>query len=226
MTPAFELFPKSYHLVRKNIWVFVTLCIFPLIIGLSNGVWVVDSQRHFHTDAPVIWGAIGTSTLPAYAWGGFGITLIFAMVLAIILQIMTQAAQLDVSMGKSANLSRAWKVVKARGLQMLGLYLLVGLITAVGFVLFIIPGIIMLRRYFVAPYVLLENKEMGVWDAMEKSAQLTKQDPWSVYSILGLMLLFSLFGVFPIIGWIAAFLLHFFYSVAPAIRYQELKKIN
>jgi len=226
VTPAFELFPKSYELIKNNFGTFAALYIFPLIIGLSNGTWVVDSRRSWHTDFPAGAAVLGNSTLPAYAYGGLGIALLIAMVIAIFLQIMTQAAQLEVSEGRKPKFGQLLQVARQRFWQMLGLYIWVGLITLVGFILFIVPGIIMLRRYFVAPYVLLENQKMGISYAMQKSADITKRDSWSVYSIMGVMVLFALFGALPLIGWIIAFGLRFFYSAAPALRYQELKKLS
>jgi hypothetical protein len=38
-------------------------------------------------------------------------------------------------------------------------------------------------------------------------------------------ILIAMLGLFPLIGWIFAFGLGFLYQVAPAIRYQELKKL-
>jgi hypothetical protein len=242
VTPAFELFPKSYGLVKKNLSVFALLYIFPLIIGLSNGAWVVDSRRHWHTDVPVGLNAVGHSTLPAYAYGGVGIALVFAMAIAIFLQVMTQSAQLEAAEGRKVQFSSLLKTAKARLLQMLGLYLAVGVVLLISFlplilyvalglpslfsVILLVPPAIVLRRYLFAPYVLLEDDKKSVWEAMEQSAALSLKDSWSVYSLLGVMILFSLFGVVLLIGWIAAFLLQFFYSVAPALRYQELKKLG
>jgi uncharacterized membrane protein len=212
--------------VRDNFTVFALLYLFPLIIGLSNGTWVVDSRRSWHNDVPVATNTLGNSTLPAWAWGGLGIAFIFALLIGVLLKIMIQQGQLQASSGHRLSLSELFKVARASYWQMFGLYLLVGLVTLIGFILFIIPGIIMLRRYFLAPYVLLENKGMGIWGAMEESAKITRRDSWSIYSIFGVMILFTLFGVLPLIGWIIAFGLHFFYTVAPALRYQELKRLS
>lgn len=242
VTPAYELFPKSYEYVRKNIWVFAVLYIFPLIIGLSNGAWAVDSRRHWSTDGEVASNALAGPTLPAYAYGGFGVALLFALIIATVLQIMLQSAQLEASEGRSVNLSRAWSTFRKVGLQMFGLYMAVAVmllislvpmliyiaigLPAIGAIILLIPAAIMLRRYFLAPYVLLDNPGMPVWEALNKSAELSLKDPWSIYSIMGVLIIFALFGAVPLIGWIAAFALHFFYNVAPAIRYRELKKLN
>jgi uncharacterized membrane protein len=249
VTPAFDLFLKSYDLVKENFTVFALLYIFPLIIGLSNGTWVVASHRSWSNDTPVAANTLSTSTLPAYAWGGFGVALLFALAIAVALQVMLQAAQLESSHGRRPKISHLWQIVKKRGWQMFGLYLAVSfmvllsfiplliflaigltslpiLLAIIGVLIFIFPAVVMVRRYFVAPYVLLDDDSIGVWAAMDKSAKITLRDTGSVYSIMGVMILFSLFGALPLIGWIISFGLHFFYNVAPALRYQELKKLG
>jgi uncharacterized membrane protein len=108
---------------------------------------------------------------------------------------------------------------------MFGLYLLMGLYIFVGLILFIIPGLIMLRRYFLAPYVMLDTR-CGITEAMERSAELSKPYSGYIWGMIGVMFLISLFNVVEGIGWMAAFVLGMLYSVAPALRYQELKEIH
>jgi uncharacterized membrane protein len=238
VTPALELLFKSREMVKKNFKVFAVLYFFPLVIGLSNGFWVVDSQRHFTPDTLDAANAIGTPALPAYAYAHFSFIFLVALALAVVLKIMLQAAQLQAAEGHKVSLKVLWQVVKKRGWQFFGLYLAVSILICIWLVpaflfrdmlielICFIPAIIMLRRYFVASYVLLENKDMGVWQAMERSARLTGRDSWSIYALIGVMALFALFGIIPYLGWLIAFLLLFYYSAAPAIRYQELKKFD
>lgn len=226
LTGAFDLLPKSYRLITKNLGIFALLWLFPLIAGLSNGVWTLGEERRLGADSLVAANATGNSLPPVYVWGGFGLMFLLALAIGVIIQIMTHQAELEAAQHKKPKLSRLWSVVKDKGWQMFGLYLLVGLITLAGFILLIVPGIIMLRRYFLAPYVMLDGGNMGIREAMEKSAAMTTGYSGSIYRIVGLMLLFAMFGIIPLLGWIAAFFLQFFYSAAPAIRYQELKNIK
>lgn len=225
LTGAFELYPKSYQLVKRNWLLFALLYAFPAIIGLANGFIGLEDQRHWHSDAPVIANAVNNAGLPFYVWAGLSLGLLIMLAVAIALRIMLHSAQLQASRHIRPRFAQLWQTVKSRGVEMVKLYLLVSVITVVGFFLLIIPGIIMLRRYFLSPYVLLDNDRMSAWDAMEKSAQMSKPYPISIYAIYGVMLLFSLVGIIPLVGWIGAIALAFFYNLAPALRYQELKKI-
>jgi uncharacterized membrane protein len=161
-----------------------------------------------------------------YSFVGFGILwFLFSLLAGTVIQIMTQEAQLEASEGNNLDFSRLWAVVKDIGWRMFGLYLLIGLYIIVGLILFIIPGLIMLRRYLLAPYVMLDTR-CGITEAMEKSAELTKPYSGYIWGIIGVMFLIGLFNIIPGIGWMIAFVLGMFYSVAPAIRYQELKEIH
>ena len=83
----------------------------------------------------------------------------------------------------------------------------------------------MLRRYFLAPYVMLDTN-CGIKEAMDKSATMSKPYSRAIWGVIGVMLLIGFINVIPYIGWMVAFVLGMLYSVAPALRYQELKKIN
>jgi uncharacterized membrane protein len=119
----------------------------------------------------------------------------------------------------------SWKTAKELGWRMFGLYILIGLYIFVGFILLIIPGLIMLRRYFLAPYVMLDTK-CGITEAMERSAEISKPYSGYVWGIIGVMFLIGLLNAVPGIGWMFAFAFGMLYSVAPALRYQELKDVH
>lgn len=224
LTGAFDLFPKSYEIVRNNLGVFAFLFLFPFLVGAGNGVWTIDNERHLDSDGQVFLNIVGNGSLPWYVWGGFGVAFLFTLTVAVILQIMRHAAELEGSKGKVLRLGHLWEITKKKGLQMFGLYILVGLAIVIGLILLIIPGLIMIRRYFLSPYVLLDNN-VSVWVAMEKSAAMSKPHSGSIWRIIGVKFLISLFGIIPLIGWLISFALSVSYTVAPALRYQELKKI-
>jgi hypothetical protein len=228
---SFELFGKSRKLVQKNIWIFGPLYFLPLIFSFHSWEWTpaIGSQNG-HWWTTYSWFGSGLSaSVPNFLWYTFiGFSLlwfVFVVAAGTIVQIMTQEAQLEATEGKALDFTRLWAVVKEMGWRMFGLYLLVGLYIFVGFILFIIPGLIMLRRYFLAPYVMLDTK-CDIKTAMERSAEISKPYSGYVWGIIGVMFLIGLLNVIPGIGWMIAFVLGMFYSVAPALRYQELKHVH
>jgi uncharacterized membrane protein len=142
-----------------------------------------------------------------------------------IAQLMAVIATYDASQDKVITFSKLWSAVKKIGLRLIGLYIVVFLVTLVGFVLLIVPGLIMIRRYYLAPYVMLD-KNCGIREAMDRSAAISKPYSGYVWGIIGVAILIGLIGIIPLVGSLIAFVMGMFYSVAPALRYQELKKLS
>jgi len=231
ITSSFDLFSKSKRLVMDNLWVFGPLYILPALF-LANS-WITNPDgltgaSRWKYDIENRSGGWSAPTFPNYTWGLFlslGIMAIIWIVLSVIIQIMTMDAQLRAAQGKRLDFSVLWATVKELGWRMVGLYLLVGLYILVGLILLIVPGLIMIRRYILAPYVMLDQKT-GIREAMDKSAAMSKPYSGYVWGVLGVIFLISLLNIVPLIGGLLAFVFGILYSVAPALRYQELKKLS
>jgi hypothetical protein len=164
------------------------------------------------------------------------------MVFGVITQIMSQQAQLEAASGHQViAFDKLWPIVKRAAWEMFGLYLIIGLYVVSPLALWVIlywmlgasaliffplgiVSLIMVRRYFLAPYFMLDKK-MGITEAMDTSAEITKAYSYSIWSIIGVMVLVGLLNIIPAIGWFIAFILGSLYSAAPALRYHELKKL-
>lgn len=70
------------------------------------------------------------------------------------------------------------------------------------------------------------EKKVSITEAMEQSAKMSKPHSGSIWGVIGVMFLIALTGIIPFIGWLISFILGMFYAVAPALRYQELKKFS
>jgi hypothetical protein len=228
---ALELFLDSIAIVRKNIWVFGPLYVIPLLFAFHAWEWTpaIGSQNG-HFENTYSWFGTGFSTtgVPIFAWYiivGFSLLwLVFTLIAGTIVQVMCQQAQLEASENKPLDFIKLWKVTKLMGWKMFKLYLVMALYIAVGLVLFIIPGLIMIRRYFFAPYVMLEQN-CSVKEAMERSEAIGKHYPSAVWGVIGVMGVIGIINAFPFIGWMLSFVAGLFYCIAPALRYQQLKKL-
>jgi hypothetical protein len=232
ITPSFELFRKSKRLVMDNLQLFIPLYLLPFLFLAHSWLWNVGTthgNQHWYLEAQSKGPGTYSPTLPVYTWGYFagflGAFAVISIAVSIIVQIMANKAQLDVAEGKKPTFSELWQTVKELGWRMLGLYLLVGLYILVGLFLLIIPGLIMIRRYYLAPYALLD-KRGSIKEAMEYSAKISKPYSGYVWGVIGVGFLVALLNVIPFIGSIAAFVMGLLYSVAPALRYRELKKLS
>lgn len=223
---AFELFTPSKDLFVKYFNVFGLLYILPLIFWLHS--WMDTPARGGNyairgTDANGAW------SLPlGFNAAVIGFTIlwfIIAVAIGTVIQVMMQKAQLDAVENREPTLNHCWQTFKKHGWEMFQLYVAMVLIFIVGFILFIIPGFFMIRRYIFAPYVMLDKK-CGVKEALEESHRLGLQNTGAVWDLMGVLFLIGLIGIFPIVGSLASFVLGALYSIAPALRYQQLKKLG
>lgn len=74
-------------------------------------------------------------------------------------------------------------------LKISGLYFMVALFTMLWWLLLIIPGIIASFRYVMAPYIIAENPEIGILEAITKSKEMMKGYKWKYFCLQ-----FSFFG--------------------------------
>ena len=233
---ALELFKPSRDIITNNFGIFGPLFIIPLIFWLHSWVWIPATGGHYwfrFSDASYSLSAFPAAYFDAFV--GFSILwLIITVAFGTLVQIMLQRAQLDAVEHKKSTLSHLWAVAKQFAPKMFGLYavlgiligggVLLGLTVSIVFYLLCIPGLIMLRRYIFAPYVMLERK-CGIVDAMAGSATLSNLNRGAVWGVIGVLAIIGLIGLVPIVGSIASFTLGVLYSAAPAIRYQQLKKL-
>src|SRR6185295_10606488 len=114
---------------------------------------------------------------------------------------------------------------KKFGPRLLGLGIVVGLMLIGGFLLLVIPGLIVLRRYYLSPYYLVD-KDLTIGEAMKQSAADSKPNSQAIWAVIGVSVLLSLTGVVPLIGGILSFVLVSLYSVAAPLRYREIKHLG
>jgi len=224
---AFDLFKPSKELFMKHFEVFGVLFIVPFILWIHGWIFTPAGSGH--------WWQRGSDANNSFTYpnnyfdaaiGASVLWILFSLVLGTVIQIMTQDAQLKAAAGKKLTLSDLWQTVKTLWLKMVLTYIAFGLIVVVGFILLIVPGLFMIRRYMFAPYVMLEARgKIGIKEALDKSAELGLQNTRAVWGIIGVSFLISFCGILPIIGSLVSFVLGALYSIAPAIRYQQLKKL-
>ena len=128
-----------------------------------------------------------------------------AGILAPILAFGTYLVVHDLLSGKELNANRYGEIFKDLNhlLKLIGVTLLSAIIVAVGFVLFIIPGIIFSMMLCQASFIMMDNPEIGVFDALKRSKAMMKgykMDLFVFYlSYIGHMLLTIItFGIYSI----------------------------
>lgn len=106
-------------------------------------------------------------------------------------------------------------------LNTIGLIFVLAVIIIGGFILFIVPGIIISLIYSMAPYVLAEEPEISIGDALKKSSELTKGYRTKLF-LLGLiyagLTIISVFTLFIGLIWLIPL-----FGITSANFYNDLK---
>lgn len=224
LTSAVDLFGKSYGLVRQNLNTYALVYAVPAAMYIAGTIQLLDNDQTENWD----WVSVFSFSLFGPDSSFEAGSVIFAVVLfmaSIISYFLATILNLRVAQAHEPAFRSLWQEFKDNWLwaKLAGLGIVTILILVVGFVLLIIPGIILLWRLFMAPYILIDKKT-DVMDALADSWNMTKGYAWPVYSILLFSFVLSLTAIFPIVGGLIAFALSVAYAVAPALRYQEIKK--
>lgn len=207
---AFSLFTPSIEALKVNLGTLLALAVGPtayiMTVLLISGGLTLDTTNA-NTEM-----------------SGFTIVmLLLGVVLSVIVAPAIPYVELQSVKGKKVSLEEALKKGLSYFWRFVGLSLLVGLLVVAGFILLIIPGLFMLRRYFLAAYYLYDQN-LSISDAMKRSAEESKQFSGAVWGVLGVTILLQLPSVIPVFGGIASLVLSIFYYCAPAVRYQQIQE--
>ena len=101
----------------------------------------------------------------------------------------------------------------------LALLVMIVSLTVIGLVLFVVPGLFVVHRFFLAPYYLFDKNTSAI-EAMRMSAQNAKRYSRSIWEMLAVYVVLAILSII-IIGYI----LFYLYICAPAIRYIQIQKL-
>lgn len=228
LTSAVQLFSKSYEAVRRNLNTYALVYAIPAVLTIAGVIELIDQNRKAGWD----WGDAFSSSILGPSLGSdssfdtasaiLAVLLFFGVIISYLLSIVLNYR---VSEGKTVSFSAVWNELSRNWLwaRLIGLGILSALIIILGLFLLIIPGIIFIWKLYLAPWILID-KNVKIMDALSESWNMTKGYAWPIYSIIVFTLVLSLPSVIPVVGSIIAFVLGVAYAVAPALRYQEIKK--
>jgi hypothetical protein len=209
---VFSLFAKSRDIVSNNLKIFIIVIGVPILASLIINIYGLRVNPDNPLDIQV-------------ADNRMAAVIAVLAVVSFVFSIMTVGLTLVAAKGKTTSLAKLWEFAQKNALRLLGLWIVVGLVILLGLLFFIVPGLIFIRRYYMAQYILVDQNT-GIIEAMKKSAELTKPYAISIWTIIGVGLLINVPSVFPLIGPAISTALVIAYSAVPALRYYELKKLQ
>lgn len=179
-----QVLDTTFSLYKRNFWLFVGITSIPFLAVLILQVGAAALQLSRPAPQPAS---------PALASGAIvgGIVFLLAyFLLAGAAQAATIFAVSDLYLGRAATVRGSFRKVGGKAFRVILVLLLVGLTVGVGFLLLIIPGIILFCRTAVAvPASMLEDtKAVG---SIERSMQLTKGFAMQIFLIFLLVWVLS-----------------------------------
>jgi hypothetical protein len=130
----------------------------------------------------------GRVTMPNFS--GLGLPLAIGFVLKMFTQAVILNAAFQDMRGRKVSVGESFAVGLSRFFPIIGVILLVGLGMAVGLILLVVPGIILMLMWYLAlPACVVEK--LGPIGSLSRSAELTKGHRWK---ILGLILIVAIAG--------------------------------
>ena len=148
------------------------------------------------------------------------IVLLLVFYLSASIQVGISLFCLDIYNGKGISFSTLFGSFNT--LKPLAITILLTIIIAVGFMLLIIPGIILGLMYSQVYYILAEESNISVLEAFKKSEKMMKGKKWQLFTLTLRAMLYFILSVFTLFIWWIWLLPR--YSVAFAGFYEELKK--
>lgn len=210
LTPSWNLFSVSVKLLRENLTLVTALAILAstatlLDVHIKDLRLIADTPAQALENALVIIGSIWLLVFtPAYIY-----------------------AQLQIVRGKKVSIESAVRAGFTHFWRVIGSMILVGIIIFGGLLLFIIPGLLFIRRYSLTPFYVIDNKDITIREALRRSSAATKPVSGYIWGVIGVTVVLSVaVGVFmslPLIGIILAGFAGYLYDFALPLRYAELE---
>lgn len=212
---AFDLFPASWALVKKNMSLVAPVILAPTIVIVAGQLLdkspkVVAKPNEFNLEAIT---------------GMTSETIAVLIVVSVVAQAMLTGLSVAAVKGQKMNFSDLWEVARKYTFRLMGLGIVFAAAIIGGLILLIVPGLIVLQRYMMAPYIMVD-KDLGIMESLKHSNEISKPYPKPIWSLIGVLVLISLVGgqPFGLPGMVLSICLSVAYAFAPALRYQELVK--
>ncbi len=209
----FKLFGRSWRALKLNFGSFMKMIL--TYIGVTVGFTFVAVAIAIFAGKGGGGAVIGVGAaviLGIIAIAFFLVRLVAAfMVLALA---SARGTKMSFGDARTAGKPYAWRLV--------GYGVLYTLLVLVGYVLLIVPGFLFQTWYYNGFYLIVDEN-IGVMAAFSRSKELVKGHFFEAYGPLGVMNLFGLLGIIPILGWIVELILYIVYLFALPLRYVMLK---
>jgi len=169
-----EVLDRTFTLYRNNFWLFTGITALPFLVLLLVNVGIAAAQTAKVASAQVPRGVVPPSAgMIGGAVAGFFLFMLLYLFLLGAAQAATVFAVSDLYLHRTPGLRECYRRVGGRALRVVVILVLASFVVGVGFLLLIIPGIILFCRTALAvPVSMLEDSK--AIRSIERSMALTK----------------------------------------------------
>ena len=216
LTPSWSLVGPSLRLVKENIWPVLYLSFLPGLVVVA-GLVLAGNPSSPNTVVTQIDGR----TL-----AGIGL-----MIAGGIWTILTYPAlvvlQLRAISGSHPSATQCFRQGLTQFFPLLILTILTAIAIFFGLLALLIPGLILIRGFYLAQFYLIDNKLKPI-EALKKSFQNSKPHAGYIWGTIAVEIVISIIGSplgkIPVLGFFLTLAIGTIYLFGPALRYGEIAK--
>lgn len=187
-------------------WGFVAVSILTIMLAALAGVGVI---ANFKFELGAIWIVLLLAVLIIWA--------------VILLAAFTKYA-LQTSKGQEISFKQALGVGYQKSLGYVGLMILTTAIVLGGLVLFIIPGLIFMYWFLLAPYIYMDQ-DVSITEALRQSKKIAKAQPAEIVGVMSLGIALSMGSIIPVFGFLYSIIFNVVWYVAWSYRYLSAQEL-
>lgn len=217
LTPSFELIRLSMMLLRAHIWPVFYMSFLPSLVSAVGLVLLTSGLSRNH----------GLSI----AWDNQTATGAMLLIIGSLWTLLTYPAtiilRLRAIQGNNLSAITSFKLGIRRLLPFIFLSISMVTLIVLGGILFIIPGLILYRGFYLAQYYVIDQ-QLEPFEALRKSWADSKPNAGYIWGTIGVQTLIGIvasgIGSIPVAGQILSLAIGYIYWYAPAIRYSEIAR--
>lgn len=170
--------------------------------------------------------AVGVVANFKFELGAIWMVLLLALLIiwAVILLAAFTKYALQTAKGQEISLRQALSVGYQKALGYVGLMIVTAAIVLGGLVLLIIPGLIFMYWFLLAPYIYIDQ-DVSITEAMRQSKKIATTQPAEIVGVMSLGIALSMGSVVPLLGFFYSIIFNVVWYVAWSYRYLSAQEL-
>lgn len=211
LTPSWDLVKPSVKLLQTYFWQVAYLSFIPGLLITVGLTFMGVGEKPVDLDA----SRMGLGALLAVIGGIWALLAIPGFTYL----------QLRAAEGQDVSAMESFRKGLPRLPAYIGMAIVAAILVLLGLVAVIIPGLLLIRGFLLAPYYLV-GQNLGPIEALKKSYNESVHVSGWIWGLIGVQLVFglvgSILGNLPVIGVVISLVISYLYVFAPALRYSEM----